>query len=172
VAGAAAAAAVAAAAQTARGFGKEAQELEEDDGWLLMILTEVPQQPPEVEDDTSRASWLMIYSAKDLQPAYRIQLPVRVPYGLHGIHLTEAQLQKARERLGTYSLQQVCRTAAPLNELVTSLQASMQSLPTQSTTTQSSAQTDAVAKQIKGIAETAAELKAQVQALQQMTDPK
>jgi hypothetical protein len=45
----------------------------------------------------------MIYSAKDLTPKYKIQLPKRVPYGLHGIHLTEEQLSAARKKAGWHS---------------------------------------------------------------------
>ncbi len=58
----------------------------EDDGYLMTY----------VHDETSNKSELVVYDARTMSdaPVARVQLPQRVPYGFHGMHVSEAQFQQ------------------------------------------------------------------------------
>ncbi|KAK9918068.1 hypothetical protein WJX75_000916 [Coccomyxa subellipsoidea] len=58
----------------------------EDDGYLMTY----------VHDENRNKSELVVYDARTMSavPVARVELPVRVPYGFHGAHITEAQLQQ------------------------------------------------------------------------------
>ena len=55
----------------------------EDDGYLMTY----------VHDEAAGKSEYVVYSAKTMSsnPVARVVLPVRVPYGFHGEHITEEQ---------------------------------------------------------------------------------
>ncbi|CAG9463470.1 unnamed protein product [Pedinophyceae sp. YPF-701] len=55
----------------------------EDDGWVVTYVT----------DEDTRRSTMNVYSAKDLSAVCSVALPARVPYGFHGMWMTEDQLQ-------------------------------------------------------------------------------
>jgi len=59
---------------------------DEDDGWLLAF----------VHDEAENESELWVADARDLSapPVARVQLPQRVPYGLHGIWLPGSDLER------------------------------------------------------------------------------
>ena len=56
----------------------------EDAGYLMLY----------VHNTAKCETWMVVYNAQtfDQQPVARAKIPVRIPYGFHGIHLTEQQL--------------------------------------------------------------------------------
>ena len=48
-----------------------------------------------VYDEPKQRSFFVVYDAKTMssQPVARVALPQRVPFGFHGIFMSEAQLQ-------------------------------------------------------------------------------
>jgi len=66
-------------------FVPKTNALSEDDGYLFTYIY----------DAKRNQSDFVIYDAKSMaqQPVSLVQLPVRVPYGFHGIFVTEQQLQ-------------------------------------------------------------------------------
>ena len=75
----------------------------EDDGWLLAyVFDESSQLAADGEPKTDAKSQLWIIDAKNMMDVVaKIQLPQRVPYGLHGNWISEEQIQGQRpvERL-------------------------------------------------------------------------
>ena len=58
----------------------------EDDGYLVTYL----------HNENTNVSEFVVYDAKSMsaEPVAKVTLPRRVPYGFHGLHITEEQLKQ------------------------------------------------------------------------------
>lgn len=72
-------------------FAPHPEPTAEDDGWLLTF----------VQDEAEDQAELLILDARDLDrdPVARVLLPQRVPYGFHGLWVSDAQIQATRSEL-------------------------------------------------------------------------
>ncbi|KAF9971336.1 Dixin [Actinomortierella ambigua] len=73
-------------------------ELDEDDGFLLVYVYDESQLDPvtllERVDVEQQVTELWIFDAKKIEagPVAKVKIPRRVPYGFHGLHITKSQI--------------------------------------------------------------------------------
>lgn len=78
-------------------FVARAGSTEEDDGWLLSYVFDEAQLDENGDCLPDARSELWIIDAKDMRSVVgKVRLPQRVPYGLHGVWCSEAQIQSQR----------------------------------------------------------------------------
>ncbi|KAG0237919.1 hypothetical protein BGW42_008019 [Actinomortierella wolfii] len=79
------------------------QDLEEDDGFLLVYVYDENQLDPDTllerADIKQQVTELWIFDAKKIQegPVTKVKIPRRVPYGFHGLHVAKSQIQANRD---------------------------------------------------------------------------
>ena len=73
--------------------------VDEDDGWLLFYVFDEAQLDPHSGEPAADAiSELWILDARNMRDVVAtVQLPQRVPYGLHGSWFSEVQIRRQRE---------------------------------------------------------------------------
>ena len=78
-------------------FVPRENSMAEDDGWLLTYVFDESQLDSSGECKPGAKSELWIIDAKNMKDVVaRIQLPQRVPYGLHGTWFSEQQIRAQR----------------------------------------------------------------------------
>ncbi|KAI1315420.1 hypothetical protein EDD11_000808 [Mortierella claussenii] len=76
----------------------EGEELEEDDGHVLVYVYDESQMKEDIVIHPDRqVTELWIFDAKNIGqehgPVAKVKIPRRVPYGFHGLHVTRKQIQ-------------------------------------------------------------------------------
>ncbi|KAL8714142.1 MAG: hypothetical protein Q9220_001870 [cf. Caloplaca sp. 1 TL-2023] len=102
-------------------FVSRRESVDEDDGWLLSYVFDESQLQDDGECGLDAKSELWIIDAKSMAHVVaKIQLPQRVPYGLHGNWFSEEDVQNQRpiERLRSLPLaDQKRKSASPISHI-------------------------------------------------------
>lgn len=87
-------------------FVPRADPASEDDGWLLTYVFDESQLDEQGHCRPDAKSELWVIDAKNMKDVVaKIQLPQRVPYGLHGCWFSEDDIQSQRPHTGVRSLE-------------------------------------------------------------------
>ncbi|KAI1317514.1 hypothetical protein EDD11_008321 [Mortierella claussenii] len=82
---------------------EDGKEPEEDDGYLLVYVYDERQIENGVAKSNRQATELWIFDAKHIgqeyEPVAKVRIPRRVPYGFHGLHITQEQIRANKELL-------------------------------------------------------------------------